>query len=165
MKYTLITLCFLLIGISSRVAAQPDWAGTWTGTLINLPVRSDAPQVEVTREIGTLPTEPDTCTLWQTSYAEGGEVQQVKDYQLCRGQDENDWYIDEGDGIVLTGRWIGDVLVTPFKYNDILLVTSTRLRDDVMEEEILTVGDQPAIEGVQPMSPRGIQRLVLHRKN
>jgi len=71
----------------------------------------------------------------------------------------------EGDGVKLTARWMGDVLVTPFKVDDYVLVSSVRLRGDILEHETLTIDDQPSIKGVLPLIPRGIQRLVLKRQS
>ena len=71
--------------------------------------------------------------------------------------------MDEGDGVKLTARWIGDALVSPFKYASTLLVSSTRLRGDVLEEEILTVEDKPAATGVVLLTPRTTQRMTVTR--
>ena len=169
MKQRVITLSLACLCLCTTVQAQDarslpqSWAGTWQGSLTNLPARAGAQPVEVTREIGEIPTEDEACTTWRSTYVENGEVRLVKDYRLCRGSGPDDWFIDEGDGIKLSSRWLDDVLVTPFKYDDILLIVSTRVRGDVMEEEILTVDDKPAIDGVQPMLPRSIQRMVLRR--
>jgi hypothetical protein len=143
--------------------APPDISGVWQGRLTNLPARPGAAAVDVTMEIGTLPADSG-CAPWRTTYAEGGTVRQVKDYRLCRGSNADDLYIDEGDGTRLAARWLGDVLVAPFKVGDALLVSSIRLRGVFLEEEILSVQDRPAVQGVQPLVPRGIQRLVLRRR-
>lgn len=139
------------------------WEGKWTGSLKNLPARPDAPQVEVTREIGAFPVADNTCSAWKTTYSEAGTVKQVKDYKLCRGTGSADLYIDEGNGIRLPARLLGDALVSPFKYDNVLLISTMRLRGEVLEEEILTVDDKPATSGVQPMQAKGIQRLEFRR--
>lgn len=146
-----------------RTVPPKSWAGKWRGTLVNLPLRQSATSVEVTMEIGEFPRADNTCAMWRTTYSEGGVVRQVKDYKLCRGTGADDLFVDEGDGVKLTARWLGDVLVTPFKYDNLLLVASTRLRGEVLEEEILTVDDKPTGKGVQPLRPRGLQRLELKR--
>lgn len=167
------TACALMLVVSSVGLGQnkpqptptaiPDWSGTWRGALVNFPQRPGAPTVEVTMEIGPFPTADNTCTPWKTTYSEGGAVKAVKDYKLCRGTGPDDLFIDEGDGVKLTARLIGDVLVAPFKYDNLLLISQTRLRGDTLEEEILTVDDQPAIKGVVALRPRTIQRLTLRR--
>lgn len=140
---------------------QPaDFAGTWTGRLTNLPGRPGAPAVDVTREIGALPTATG-CTPWKTTYREGGEVRQVKDYRLCRDADA--WYVDEGDGVRLTARFLGDVLMSSFKYGNLLLVVRTEVHGDVMEEDIMTADDRPATAGIVSLTPRSLQRLRLTR--
>ncbi len=151
-----------------KLAPQPKspiagWEGKWKGTLKNLPAKPDASQVEVTREIGAFPMTDNTCAMWKTTYTEGGAVKQVKDYKLCRGTGADDLFIDEGNGTKLTARWIGDALVSPFKSGNLLLISTIRLRGEVLEEEILTVDDKPAATGVLPMNAKGIQRLELRR--
>lgn len=169
MKHVLVLLSLLCLPLTSTSQAQDvstslsNWAGTWQGHLTNLPARAGTKPVDVMMEIGEFPSEAGACAMWRTTYAEEGVVRQVKDYRLCRGKEPNDLVVDEGDGIKLATRWIGDVLVTPFKYNDTLLITTMRLRGDVLEQEILTMPDKPAIDGIQSMIPRGIQRLVFRR--
>ena len=144
-------------------AAGANWAGTWRGTLTNLPPRAGNAPVDVTMEIGPLPAADNTCATWRTTYAEAGQAKGTKDYRLCRGTGPDDLFIDEGGGVKLTARWIGDVLVSPFKYDNLLLVTEMRLRGEVLEEEILVVDDQPAAKGVVPLRPRSLQRIELRR--
>ena len=148
---------------ASCALAQDAWAGKWQGSLVNLPQRADAKPVEVTMELGGIPKADKTCTPWRTTYSEGGVVKGVKDYQLCRGQGADDLYIDEGGGLKLTARLFGDTLVSPFKYDDRLLVSYMRLRGDELEEDIFTADDKPAAKGVVTLVPRGIQRLRLRR--
>lgn len=141
-----------------------DFSGTWTGTLVNLPGRPDAPVVDVVREIGPLPDRPGACTPWKTTYREGGVVRQVKDYALCRDADGDGWTVDEGGGVRLPARFLGDVLVSAFKYGALILTVRTEMRDGVMEEDIITADDRPATEGIVTMRPRSIQRLRLTRR-
>ena len=168
MKYGILLWCLFAVSATTTLgqdqhSSTPDWTGTWQGKLLNLPERPNAPSIEVIREIGVFPSEDDTCTVWRTTYKEGGEVRQVKDYKLCRGTDPDDLFVDEGDDIKLTARWMGDVLVTPFKYDDTLIISTTRVLDGVMWEEHVSMKDQPAIEGIQTMKPGNVQRLVLEK--
>jgi hypothetical protein len=153
----------LLAGPSTTLASPPDLSGTWKGTLVNEPVRPNAPKVDVLLEIGPMPAADNTCTMWKTTYSEAGVVRQVKDYKLCRGLGPDDLYTDEGDGTKLTARWIGDVLVSPFRVDNLLLVVHTRLVGNVLTEEIVTIDDVPQGKGVQPLKPRSIQRLTFTR--
>ena len=150
-----------------KLAVEPkpivaNWEGKWKGTLTNLPAIPGATPFDVTMEIGPFPMADGACGAWKTTYSEGGEVKSVKDYRLCRGTGASDLYIDEG-GVRLAVRIIGDALVCFFKADDVLVVSTMRLRGEVLEEEILTVDDKPAIKGVQPMVPKGIQRIELKR--
>lgn len=144
-------------------APASGWAGRWRGTLVNHPARAGAPAVEVVREVGPLPVADSSCTTFRTTYLEAGVTRGVKDYRLCRGAGIADWYVDEGDGTRLPARWLNGALVAPFKYDALLLIATTRVAGDVMEEEILTIDDRPAVSGVQPLRPRAVQRLVLRR--
>ncbi len=139
------------------------WEGKWRGTLKNLPAKPDAPVVEVEMEIGQIPIKDNTCGMWKTTYLELGVVKQVKDYKLCRGTGADDLYLDEGDGVRLTAKIIGDSLVIPFKYDNVLLVSTTRLRGEVLEQEILMVDDKPAVKGALAMTAKSIQKLELRR--
>jgi dipeptidyl aminopeptidase/acylaminoacyl peptidase len=144
-------------------SAIARWEGKWTGRLINIPAKPDAVPVDVTMEIGAFPTSDNSCSEWKTTYTEAGKPPTVKDYQLCRGTGPDDLYIDEGGGVRLTARVIGDSLIVPFKYGNTLLVSTNRLRGEVLEQEILTVDDKPATTGVLPMQAKGIQRIELRR--
>jgi hypothetical protein len=88
----------------------------------------------------------------------------VKDYRLCRGAGPEDLYVDEGGGVTLSARLLGDVLVSPFKYDNLLLVASTRVDGDRMVEEILSARDQPAIKGIVKLQATSLQRLTFQRR-
>lgn len=148
------------MAIGAAPAQTPAFTGTWTGRLTNLPERPNAPIVEVTREIGPVP-DAGGCTPWKTTYREGGQVRQVKDYRLCR--EGAGWVIDEGDGLRLGARLLGDILVSSFKYGALLLVIRTEIRGDTMEEDIITSDDQPATAGIVSLTPRSVQRLRFTR--
>lgn len=158
------TLALLACASTSAMSQTTAWAGTWEGRLVNYPERSGAPVVDVTRELGEVPMVPGTCTPFKTTYREGGAVKGVKDYRLCRGGADSLW-VDEGDGVRLPSRIIGGVLISPFKAGKTLLIAQMRLRGDVLEEEILTVADAPATDGVVGLGARGIQRLEFRRVN
>jgi hypothetical protein len=168
----LIVLVAGLVFVGRPAAAQPnagsaapaDWAGTWYGTLTNHPVKPGAPVVDVRRDIGGIPATDGTCTTWKTTYSENFVPRQVKDYRLCRGTGADDLFIDEGNGVRLSARWIDGVLVSMFTVDATLLVATTRLRGNVLEEEIVFANHTPATVGVQSLAPRGIQRLALYRE-
>jgi len=144
--------------------ARPDLAGTWRGTLVNYPARAGAATVDVTIELGALPQTDSACVPWKTTYREQGEVRGVKDYRLCRRAGPDDFAVDEGGGVVLPARLLGDVLVSAFKTGPLVLVTHLRVQGDTLTEEIMTIDDRPAADGLVTMRPRGIQRLVLTRQ-
>lgn len=151
-------------GHASAAHPRIDLAGTWKGTLVNLPTRAAAPAVEVEIELGALPDTAGRCVPWKTTYREGGVVRGVKDYQLCRGASPTDYVVDEGGGVRLRANLLGDVLVSAFKSGAILLVTHLRVRGDTLEEEIVTITDAPTDTGLVTMPARSIQRIVAVRQ-
>ncbi|MEN9507791.1 MAG: hypothetical protein RLZZ621_354 [Gemmatimonadota bacterium] len=153
-----------LVGRPAGAQSPPELAGTWKGTLVNLPARPGASTVEVTIELGALPDVPGRCSPWKTTYREGGAVRGVKDYQLCRGDGATEFFVDEGDGVRLRANLLGDVLVSAFKMGSILLVTHLRVRGDTLEEEIVSITDAPADTGLVTMPARSIQRIVAVRQ-
>jgi len=141
----------------------PGLAGTWRGTLVNLPLRPRAPQVDVTVELGAYPTADSSCVPWKTTYRERDTVRAVKDYRLCRGVGPGDMYVDEGGGVRLSAQLLGDLLVSGFKVGNALLVTQLRVRGDSLIEEILSFPDRPATEGLVTLTATSVQRLSLVR--
>lgn len=138
------------------------WEGKWTGTSVDLPSKPDSAKTDVTMEIGAFPTTDNSCAAWKTTYSEADVVTRVTDNKLCRGMGSSDLYIEEG-GVRLPVRIIGDALICPFKKDDILMVSTMRLRGDVLVNEILTATDKPAAKGFLPMTPKGVQKIELHR--
>ncbi len=152
--------------VSTPLVAQPlpDLAGTWEGTLVNLPSRVGAPTVAVTIELGAIPTATGQCAPWKTTYREAGVVRGVKDYRICRGADAGELFVDEGNNVRLRATLLGDVLVSAFKVGSILLVTHLRVRGDTLEEEIVSIADAPATDSLVTLSARSVQRIVAVRR-
>lgn len=149
----------------ARAQEGPDLAGTWEGTLEDHPARPGAPRVDVTIELGALPTADSTCVPWRTTYREQGTVRMVKDYRLCRGQGAADLYVDEGEGLRLRADLIGGLLLSTFKAGTVLLTTRLAVRGDTLVEEIITAEDAPATDGVVSLRTRGVQRLTVVRRS
>lgn len=162
--HSLCRFAILVFGAAALLAAgTPDFAGFWVGELKNYPPRPNAPSVTVKREIGPVPGVDHTCSVFKTTYFENGVERGVKDYKLCRGKGANDLYFDEGGGVRLAAQLLGDVLVAPFKYDNLLLVSVLRLRGDVLEEEIYTIPDSDSRSGVTPLVAKTLQRLEFRR--
>lgn len=157
-------------GVTQRLPAQaaatvrpPALGGTWKGELVNLPLRPNAPVVLVTMELGDIPTTDGSCVPWKTTYTERDTVRGVKDYRLCRGTGARDLYVDEGGGVRLASQLLGDVLTSAFKVGKAFLVTHLRVRGDVLEEEIFSMTDVPATDGIVSVPMTSVQRLTLRR--
>ncbi len=149
-------------GYAQASASPPDWAGHWRGELVNLPLRPGASPVTVQAEIGPWPAL-GSCSTWRRRFESRDHPPVTKDYRLCHGPAPGELQVDEGNGVRLASRLVADTLVTAFKYGQLILLSSTRLRGEVLEEEILTVDDKPAIEGPLSLQARGIQRITLRR--
>lgn len=159
---------FLLAGAllalpASAGALDPSWTGIWRGTLENHPGKSGAEAIDVEFEAGPLPVKEGDCATWRTRYSSGGALRHLKDYRLCRLAGEGEYVVDEGDGIKLPTRLLGDTLYSIFKFDNHLLTVITRKRGDVLEQEIVSADDQPAGKGVVTLHPRSVQRLRLLR--
>lgn len=160
---TILLALAVSVSSSAIAAERPDWSGRWVGKLENFPGRPGMPEVTVVRDIDGWPDKVGECRTWRTRYAEAGIEKGVKDYRLCLGAGDR-LYVDEGDGVTLDGKLLGDVLVSPFKYDQILLLALTRVSGDTMIEEIITAQDQPAIKGPLSLQARSLQRLTLKRQ-
>lgn len=141
---------------------QTNWTGTWSGVLKNYSPGA-GPEYNVTMEIGPYPKTDHSCTMWRNTYSQHGVIQQIKDYRFCRGNGSDDLYTDEGNSIVIPARWINNVLIAPFKYQNISLTVFDRMVGDVLEEKILLVQDKPATDGVVTMLPLQVQLMKLKR--
>jgi hypothetical protein len=140
-----------------------DCLGTWKGTLTNFPASANAKPVDVIMEIGRFPTHDNQRSIWRTTYSEAGIVKAVKNYHLCRGQGSEDLFVDEGNAIKLKARFLGGELIAAFKYDKILLISTLRITGETLIDEIVTIEDKAAIEGVQPLVASAVQRLELKR--
>jgi hypothetical protein len=165
----LLVLCSISLAWSQTESDDQkltrEWSGVWKGTLINYPGRPNAKAVQVTREIGPLPTKPNECTTWKTTYQEAGsEKSQSKDYRLCRGETADQWVVNEGPEAKLPTRLLGNQWISVFKYDNILLTAITRLEGDRMIEEIISGPDLAAGKGVVTLQVRSLQRLELARQ-
>lgn len=156
-------LLLALLAQENSIPLQAKWQGIWQGGLRNYPARAGAKTVEVTVELGEWPNQEGACSQWKTTYREEGQVKGVKDYKLCRGASESEYFVDEGNGIKLPARLLDGALVSQFKYGKTLLTTILELRDGVLEERIFTANDEASSAGVVTMPVKSLQKLVLRQ--
>ncbi|CAF3977573.1 unnamed protein product [Rotaria magnacalcarata] len=90
----------------------------------------------------------DSCTMWRSIFKENSSIKLTKDNRFCRGHGPDDLYIHDGGGGKIAVQWIHNVLVSPFKYNGVFVIASIRMREDILVEEILIIGDNPAVQNV-----------------
>lgn len=134
--------------MSASGMSQTDWTGTWHGTIEAYPEGQVGDGWNKTLVLGPYPMSDETCTIMNETFVEHGIVKLIKDYRFCRGHGATDLYIDEGNGGKLAVQWISDVLVAPFKYNDLFTLSRIRMREDTLEEEIVITDDKPGADNV-----------------
>ncbi|CAF1125208.1 unnamed protein product [Adineta steineri] len=142
---------------------KPDWSGTWRGMMKVEPAEAGPTQLEVTLELGAFPTVENNCTKWYGTYRQNGQIQVIKDYQLCRRNSDDDLFTDERNGIILDTQWIGGALVSSYKVDNIFYIAIMRMRGDILEEEIWTVDDKNTNQAVESLRTLAIYRLEMKR--
>jgi hypothetical protein len=58
---------------------------------------------------------------------------------------------------------IGDSLIATFKTAGMTFVSTMRLRGESLEQEILTIDDKPAGDGVSPLKAKSTQKIEVRR--
>jgi len=127
------------------------------------PEEAGPAHLEMTLELGPFPTVDNNCTIWRGTYKQEGTVQAIKDYRLCRRNSDEDLFTDERNGIILDTQWIGGVFVSPYKVDNVFYIAITRMRGDILEDEILTVDNNCMSEGVHSLRTRAIYRTEMTR--
>jgi hypothetical protein len=127
------------------------------------PEEAGPTNLEMTLELGPFPTVGNNCTLWRGTYKQQEKVQAIKDYPLCRRNSDEALFTDEGNGIILDTQWIGGALVSPYKFANAFYIAITRMRGDLLEDEILTVDDTDVSKEVQSLRVRAIYHTEMKR--
>ncbi len=163
----LLQALVLMLGLAS--SEQQDWSGDWIGYATHWPGESPlGPDVQIKFHIGPMPNSDHTCTEWVEHFFANGSKMMAKDYMYCRGKNATDIWIDEGksppspvdSGLRLPSTWMGDMLVSTFKYKGVQLSSTTRLSaDGTLTEEMITFTDNVA----DPSKPTATFPLDLDR--
>ncbi|UJR18490.1 hypothetical protein I4U23_005396 [Adineta vaga] len=124
---------------------QINRTGTWQGVIETYPSNEIGSGWNKTLEIGLYPMTDHKCTTLRSTMTENGVLRGTKNYRLCRGRNADDLYIDEGSS-TLAVQWINDMLVSSFKFSGLFTISRLRMRGNILEEEILTTDDTPAIK-------------------
>lgn len=155
---------FLILTLGILVSCDfPQWAGIWKGTMMNYPNRSSMKPMPIEIELGPFPSEDGSCSIYRTSYFPPGEKVTVKDYRWCRGNGEDDLYLDEGRGVHLKARLINDIMVTPIKVGSLVLISNLQMFDDILQEDIFLFDDLTTNKSIDSLIPNGLQRLTTKR--
>ncbi|UJR29453.1 hypothetical protein I4U23_010665 [Adineta vaga] len=144
---------------------KPDWSGTWRGIIRTDPIDAGPTNIELTLELGLFPTMENNCTKWYGTYRQNGTIQVIKDYKFCRKTTENDYFIDEQNGIILDAQWIGNALVSSYKVDGIFFIAIDRMRENILEEEIWTIEDKNTNENVKSLRTRVYYNIQMKRIN
>lgn len=112
--------------------------------------------LEMTLELGPFPTVDNNCTIWRGTYKQEEKIQAIKDYRLCRRNSDEDLFTDERNGIILDTQWIGGAFISSYKVDNAFYIAITRIRGDILEEEILIVDDTDVRQEVQSLRTRAI---------
>ena len=131
--------------------------------MIIYPPEAGPTNLEVTLKLGPFPTVDNNCTMWHSTFRREGKVEAIKDYRLCRRNSDEDLFTDERNGIILDTQWIGGILATPYKADNVFYMAVTRMRGDILEDEIMTVNDTMASQGVQSLRTKVIYRTEMKR--
>ncbi|CAF1617767.1 unnamed protein product, partial [Rotaria sp. Silwood1] len=135
--------------MSASGTVQTNWTGTWYGMTKAYPEGTLGTGWNVTFDVGPYPMVDNSCTAWRSIFKENGTITLTKNNRFCRGHGPDDLYIEDGgSGSKVAVQWIHNVLVSSFKYQGVFAVASMRMRGDILEEEIIISGDNPAIENV-----------------
>lgn len=116
------------------------WHGRWSGPLtIHAPGRA-AQVLTLTLEIRPA---RGTALTWRITFAPTGKPPIVRDYRLLLGTTAGRYQIDEGNGVRLGARLLGDTLYAPFKLGTQLLTARYRRVADRLEYELTVIALAP----------------------
>lgn len=164
-KFFLIT-AFSLIGLVTSVFAQsfPERCeGTWKGTMYIWSKGILRDSVGIVFTVNPLQGEVLSWN-WKTQYL--SEIMPMtKNYTLIQSQNqENEFLMDEGDGVVLTNYVFENKMYSLFKVKNNWLTACYELRDDQLIFEV-TSGEVSKVssKGVTNYSFDFLQRVVLKK--
>jgi hypothetical protein len=142
----------------------PQFHGTWRGQLENLPRPIPQPPT-VFFTVGAGADAADGCLEWRMEYRLFGTSVGLKDYQLCR-DDNGEFVIDEGGGLLLAATVVGDDIFTGFALPDHRIRIFTHMHRDgdrIFYDIFSTSGEGDATAGVVSFSKGSIQRVIFER--
>ncbi|CAF1376429.1 unnamed protein product [Adineta ricciae] len=141
-----------------------NWTGIWYGIIETFPKNELGSGWNVKLEIGNYPMKDFTCTIWKSIFTENDSIKTIKDYQLCRGNHLNDLYIDEGNNVTIKIQWINKMFISSFKYKGVLAISTMKMFENILEEDILIIDDYPADENhVTSLRIQSIHRMKMKR--
>jgi hypothetical protein len=164
MKKLIPTLISLLL--VSQVYAQHPFVeqclGKWKGMMYmyNYGTLKDSVSVELT--VAT--TKDPNTWIWKTEYI-SPKLPMVKDYLLrVKDKEKNIYVTDEGNNLLLDNYLIGNKMYSIFETHDILLTSTSELRDNTLIFEVTSGRKQPnSHPEVSNYAANNVQRVVFKK--
>ena len=142
--------------VPSRTTFPASWAGTWEGTLTTWSAPDSVRnRIPVTLTIAREDT--GSAYTWRTVF-NADTVRGVRPYRLIVRDAERGLYgTDEGNGLVLEGRWLAGALISVFQVGERVLESRYSLRGDTLVHDIVWWSAKPvaSMKGEGPNAERG----------
>lgn len=160
-KYLILTSVIILnCSIISAQNLPDEWFGEWSDYMYWYQGTELVDSVQTFMLIEK--TENPKVLTWETMYFSKDTI--VKDYQL-KHLSENNFVLDEGNGIMLNSFLIDNQMISCFKVKDMIYPNIYEINGDVLTFEISywTEGEMTT-EDIGNFDIKGYQRSVLYRK-
>lgn len=158
-------LLFILLIISLNINAQsfPEKCiGQWTGKMLlfnsKKKVNPDSLSISLTvKKIDSL-----NAYIWRTEYL-STEHQIVKDYKLVPTDNENEFFIDEGNDIKLLNFNYDNKLYSMFGINDLVLTATYEITPKGLLFEVVSGKRTETKAEVENYKITAVQKVLLHK--
>ncbi len=147
--------------VSEDVGLSPKWHGTWHGTMTTVNSMDLRRQIAVVFEVK--PIKKSRALTWRMTYGTG-DKKLVKNYKLIpKEKSPGRFLLDEGNGVALPARMVGDVIYSQFKAGDLFLTARYELRGKELHFE-LTSAQPQKLGRLKVLAVRVVQSVLLRRK-
>jgi hypothetical protein len=163
-----LLIVFLLVASITSASSQPfpqRCEGTWKGTMYIWSKGTLVDSVGIVFTVQPMLNEAGVW-IWRTEYI-SEKMPMTKNYTLRQNQNQfNEFWMDEGDGVLLTNYVFGNKMYSSFKVEKSWLTASYELVDKQLIFEV-TSGEVSKVKskGVTNYSCDFLQRVVLTKVN